>query len=45
VKELLMRLNGTITIESIASTNTTFKISLPKTQLMTPTKIHHLEKS
>ncbi|GHB70101.1 sensor histidine kinase [Psychrosphaera saromensis] len=45
VKELLMRLNGTITIESIASTSTTFKISLPKTQLMTPTKIHHLEKS
>lgn len=43
VKELLMRLNGSITIESIASTSTTFKICLPKTQLMTPTKTYHLE--
>lgn len=40
VKELLMRLNGTITINSdiIAPSTTTFKITLPRAQLMSSIK-------
>lgn len=47
VKELLMRLNGTITIDShtITPSMTTFKITLPRAQLMSPIIISDLEQA
>ncbi|GAA5141024.1 sensor histidine kinase [Thalassotalea piscium] len=45
VKELLMRLNGTISIDSSTKSPsyTTFKITLPKAQLISPLSVTHTE--